>query len=76
MLSFGYVRRNLGGGGKLPPGISRLTDEIEAKFQRLIPYFRVKLFDCAGENTAGRNRKSEIKHGRRRAVSTHILNPT
>ena len=59
-------------GGNLPPGISRLPDEIEMKFQRLPHIFGVELFDDDGANAAGRNRKSEIQHGRRRAVNSHI----
>ena len=51
MLNFGNVDPIQGIGGNLFPGISRLSDEIEMKFQRLAPCLRNRAFP--GANTAG-----------------------
>src|SRR5664279_3265413 len=52
--------------------ISQLLDEIEKKFQRLAPIFRVQHFNGTIGNIAGCNRKSEIQYGGRQTGSTHI----
>ena len=54
-------------GGNLPPGIPRLLDESEMKFQRLPPppIFGVELFDGAVAETIRRLLLPEIQDGGR-----------
>ena len=52
-------------GGNLPPGISRLPDEIELKFQRLPPLFGIEFFDGICAETIRRLLLPEIQDGGR-----------
>jgi len=62
-----FLKRTLqGGGGKWPPGVSRVLCHLEIKFQRLYPCFRGKLFNGPHANLVRWLLYPEIQDGARK----------